>query len=228
MNLKQEVAEFALNYVKDRMVLGLGTGSTSSYFIQGLGEKIRNGKLQEIQGVPTSRQTEELAREVGIPLTSLADQQWLDLAVDGADEVDPNLDLIKGMGHALLREKMVEINARKFIVVADETKLVDHLGQKHPLPVEILPFESDATLRWLDSLGCKAKFASSSDGSRIYTDNGNFIAHCRFERGIENPHELARKLADRPGVIEHGLFLDMADIVIVATSSGIKLKERIR
>jgi ribose 5-phosphate isomerase A len=231
MNLKQQAAEYALDYVKSGMFLGLGTGSTTAYFIELLGERLAAGKLQDIQGVPTSKGTVERALAAGIPLTTLAElyqrrtPPLLDLAVDGADEVDPELNLIKGLGRALLREKIVEIHTARFIVIVDESKIVTRLGTLGPVPVEITPFEAETNVKWLNSLGCRAELWREADGSLVVTDNGNFLALCRFEDGIPNAHALALVLAERPGIVEHGLFLEMASTVIVASASGIRTIE---
>jgi ribose 5-phosphate isomerase A len=231
MNLKQQAAEYALNFVKSGMFLGLGTGSTTSYFIELLGERLRAGTLQDIQGVPTSKDTVTKAMAAGIPLTTLANiyqhrtPPLLDLAVDGADEIDPDLNMIKGLGRALLREKIVEINAARFIIIVDESKIVPRLGTRCPLPVEITPFEADANVQWLNSLGCRAELWREEDGSLVVTDNGNYLALCRFEGGIPNAHALALVLAERPGVVEHGLFLEMVTKIIVASPTGIRAIE---
>jgi ribose 5-phosphate isomerase A len=204
------------------MVLGLGTGSTNAHFLNLLGEQIRRGMLRDIVGIPTSKATAEQALALGIPLASLADYVRLDLAVDGADEVDPDLNLIKGLGRALLREKIVEIHTERFVVVVDESKVVPRLG-RGPLPVEILPFGLEAHLRWLETLGCRAELWYEEDGARIVTDNGNYLARCWFPEGITDPYALAHSLAERPGIIEHGLFLDMATDVVVAGADGIRV-----
>jgi ribose 5-phosphate isomerase A len=222
MNLKQEAARHALNYVADGMVLGLGTGSTNAYFLDMLGEQLRLGVLRDITGVPTSEGTAERARELGIPLATLADHARLDLAVDGADEADSDLNLIKGLGRALLREKVVEIHADRFVVVVDESKVVERLG-RGPLPVEVLPFGLEAHLRWLETLGCSAKLWHEEDGSRIVTDNGNYLVRCWFPEGIRDAHALASALDARPGILEHGLFLDMATELVVAGEDGIRV-----
>ena len=156
MNLKEAAARQALTYVQDGMLLGLGSGSTVAVFIRLLGESWQRHEIKDIQLVPTSQASAKLAASFGLPLSSLNVLDHLDLAVDGADEVDPNLNLIKGLGLALLREKIVEIHARRFVVIVDESKLVQRLG-RGPLPVEILPFEFEAHLRWLNSLGCRAE-----------------------------------------------------------------------
>jgi ribose 5-phosphate isomerase A len=225
MNLKEQAARQALTYVRSGMVVGLGSGSTSAYFVDLLGQEMRAGALQEIVGVPTSSATEEQARALGIPLSTLADQPRLDLAVDGADEVDPDLNLIKGLGRALLREKIVEIHAERFVIVVDESKLVSRLG-RGPLPVEIVPFGTEAHLRWLSTLGCHAELWHEEDGSPIVTDNGNYLVRCWFPEAIADPYALARALAERPGIVEHGLFLDLATDVVVATPQGTRVMAR--
>lgn len=226
MNLKQQAAQNVFKYVHDDMIIGLGTGSTTAFFIEMLGEKLLNRELKNIVGVPTSEATRNRAKTLGIKLTTLTENPVLDLAVDGADEVDPQLNLIKGLGRALLREKIVEVHARRFIVIVDESKLVKRLGMKCSLPVEIVPFEALAHVEWLSSLGCEASLWLEEDGEKVITDNKNHLALCKFESGIKDVYDLARKLEHRPGIIEHGLFLDMADIVIVAESDGINILER--
>jgi ribose 5-phosphate isomerase A len=219
MNLKEQAAREALAHVESGMVLGLGTGSTTSYFLDMLGERLRNGELHDILGVPTSRGSAERARAAGIPLTSLVQHPRLDLAVDGADEVDPHLNLVKGLGRALLREKIVEIHAERFLVIVDESKLVPRLGAG-PLPVEIVRFGAELHVRWLAELADRAELWHEADGSPIVTDNDNYLARCWFSEGIADPYRLARTLADRPGIVEHGLFLDMANAAIVASPQG--------
>lgn len=225
MNLKQEAARHALDLVRDGMVLGLGTGSTSAFFINGLAEMIAEEKLKDISAVPTSEATATRLRKLGVPLTTLAEHTQLDLAVDGADEVDPQLNLIKGLGRALLREKMVEVHAERLVIIVDESKIVTRLG-RGPLPVEITPFEAQAQVLWLESLGCRAELWHEDDGSVVVTDNCNNLVRCWFEDGIADAYALARILADRPGIIEHGLFLDMAEQVIIAGMDGVRILER--
>jgi len=228
MNLKEEAAKKALDFVKSGMTIGLGSGSTNRYFVSLLGNKIRSGALSHIKGVPTSEKTATLASEIGIPLVQLSEHPNLDLAVDGADEVDLNFNLIKGLGRAALREKMVEIHARQFVVIVDESKLVQKLGTRGPLPVEIVQFESELTIRWLNSLqkGCRAEQWFEQDGSAVVTDNGNFLVRCWFEGGLDDPYQLAKILKSRPGVVGHGLFLDMANTVVVAGENGIRILEK--
>lgn len=226
MNLKEQAARFALNYVRDGMVLGLGTGSTTAHFIDMLGERIRAGMLCDVVAVPTSEATANRARALGIRLSSLAEHAQLDLAVDGADEVDGHLNVIKGLGRALLREKIVEIHAVRLVIAVDESKLVERLGSHVPLPVEVVPFGIEAHVRWLTTLGCRPELRHEADGSIIVTDNGNYLVNCWFQAGIADPHALACTLAERPGIAEHGLFLDMVTDVVVATSGGIRVLAR--
>ena len=225
MNLKEQASARALDYVQSGMALGLGTGSTTTYFVNLLGEKLQKGALHDIIGVPTSESTAALARKLGIPLTTISENPVLDLAVDGADEVDPALNLIKGLGRAALREKIVEIHASRLVIIVDESKLVQRLG-RGPLPVEIIRFEADAHMAWLRTLGCRAELWLEEDGSPVITDNGNYLVRCWFENGITDAYELAQTLSSRPGIVEHGLFLDMADEVIVAGSEGIRVLKR--
>ena len=225
--LKQAAARRALSLVRDGMILGLGTGSTTRYFIQFLGEALQQGTLKDIRGVPTSEATAQQARDLGIPLVSLDEVDGLDLAVDGADEVDPQLQLIKGLGKALLREKLVEVHARSLWIIVDESKRVKRLGQHVPLPVEILPFAAHATVRWLNRLPhCRAELWLREDGRPWVTDNQHYLALCHFPQGIPDPHALSRELLAWPGVMEHGLFLNMATGVIIATREGIQVQTR--
>lgn len=225
MSLKQDAARYALRYVRNGMLLGLGTGSTAAFFIDMLAEALRTGALKDISAVPTSEATAERLRRLGIPLTTLAECGQLDLAVDGADEVDPHLNLIKGLGRALLREKIVEIHTRRLIIIVDESKVVSQLG-RGPLPIEVTPFEAQTHVAWLESSGWRAELWHEGDGSLIVTDNYNNLVRCWFDDGIPDVYALSRSLADRPGIVEHGLFLDMADQVIIAGTDGIRTLER--
>ncbi len=226
MNLKEQAAREALRYVQSGMVLGLGSGSTTAHFVDLLGQQVQAGAVQKIVGVPTSEQTAARARALGIPLATLDDRPHLDLAVDGADEVDPQLNLIKGLGRALLREKIVETHAVRLVIIVDESKLVPRLGTRGPLPVEIVQFAAAEHVRWLGTLGCQAELWREADGSPVVTDNGNYLARCTFPQGIPDAYALARQLADRPGIVEHGLFLDMATTVLVAAPSGTRALAR--
>jgi ribose 5-phosphate isomerase A len=189
------------------------------HFLARLGQRLRSGELRGVVGVATSAGVEAQARRAGVPLTTLEAHPRLDLAIDGADEVDPRLDLIKGLGRALLREKIVAAQADRFLIIVDESKLVDRLGAG-PLPVEILPFGAAVQVRWLQGLSSRAELWLEEDGRPIVTDNGNYLVRCWFEGGIVDARALARALADRAGVIEHGLFLGMTDAVIVASPQG--------
>jgi ribose 5-phosphate isomerase A len=228
VDLRQAAAACAIEYVRDGMVLGVGTGRTTRCFIDLLGAKVQNKELKNIQAVPTSEASAARLRELGVPLTNLVDHPELDLAVDGADEVDPQLNLIKGLGRALMREKVVEIHARQFIVVVEEHKLAPRLGCIGPVPVEILPFEALAHVHWLKSLATHAELWLEADGSPAVTDNGNYLARCWFQDGIADVYALAQELDRRPGILEHGLFLDMASRVVVAGTAGNRIMERKR
>jgi ribose 5-phosphate isomerase A len=225
--LKKAAAEKAVEQVESGMVLGLGTGSTTKYAVIKIGELWQAGQLTDIVGFPTSEGTAKLARQYDIPLTTLDEHPLLDLVIDGADEVAPNLDLIKGLGGALLREKMVETSTRRFIVVVDGSKVVRKLGTHSPLPVEVAQFGWRLQARWLETLGCRAERRLSAASQEAYiTDNGNYILDCSFPEGIDDPPELAATLRDRVGVVEHGLFLNMAQEAIVARLGGLDYMHR--
>jgi len=224
MDYKAQAAQRALEFVHSGMSLGLGTGSTAAHFIELLALGLKSGVLRDVRAVPTSDATARRAHELGIPLTNLSEVPCLDLAVDGADEVDPHLNLIKGLGRALLREKIVEQQARQLIIIVDESKIVEQLG-RGALPVEIVPFEAESTVRWLNTLSGRAELWRDKRGFPFVTDNGNSLARCWFS-GIPDPYTLARTLADRPGIVEHGLFLDMASRIIVSGRAGVRILER--
>ncbi|AWV33356.1 ribose 5-phosphate isomerase A [Paenibacillus odorifer] len=215
INVKQLAAEKAVEFVKDGMKIGLGTGSTAYWAINKLGERVSEGL--KITAVATSRASEEQARELGIPIVAFGDIDSLDLTIDGADELDSSLQLIKGGGGALLREKIVASNSTRMIVIADESKVVNTLG-KFPLPVEIVPFAWEWTVAELANLGCNPELRRS--GEELYkTDNGNYIADCRFE-AIESAPKLALAIQNIPGVVEHGLFIGIAAMAIVGKKDG--------
>ncbi|HEY3086009.1 MAG TPA: ribose-5-phosphate isomerase RpiA, partial [Candidatus Dormibacteraeota bacterium] len=214
-DLKRAAADKALELVQDGMLLGLGSGSTARYFTEGVGRLVADG--MKVRGVPTSRATAELAAELGIPIvTELVGQ--IDLAVDGADEVDPSLNLIKGRGGALFREKLVAAAAKRFVVVVDESKLVKQLGAG-VLPVEVLPFLWRSTAERLTALGASLVVRGGEETPYI-TDNGNLILDLTVEGGISDPQALNAELKQITGVVEHGLFVGMADTVIVAGPDG--------
>jgi ribose 5-phosphate isomerase A len=220
--LKRAAAEKALELVQDGMLVGLGSGSTARYFTEGVGRLVSDG--MKVRGVPTSRQTAELAAEVGIPIvTEIVGP--IDLAVDGADEVDPALNLIKGRGGALFREKLVASAARRFVVVVDESKLVKRLGVG-VLPVEVLPFLWRSTAERLTALGVSLVVRGGEETPYI-TDNGNLVLDLTGEGEIGHPGEFAVELKKITGVVEHGLFVDMTDTVIVAGPEGPKAIGRV-
>lgn len=217
VDLKQLAGEKAADLVTDGMAVGLGTGSTVSWTIRRLGERVRQGL--RIRGIPTSRRTEALATEVGIPLTTFAVVRELDLTIDGADEVDPSLALIKGGGGALLREKLVAAASLRLVIVADDSKLVSVLG-KFPLPVEVIPFAWEVTSRRIEALGC-AVSRRGSEAEPFVSDNGNFILDCSFGQ-IPEPESLHRSIKLLPGVVETGLFVHLAELVLVGSSNGVR------
>ena len=236
--LKKQVGYQAIDdYVTSGMKVGLGTGSTAAFAVERLGMLLKDGTLKDIIAVPTSVRTKEQAEELGIPLTTLDEFSRLDVAIDGADEVDPDLNLVKGGGGALLREKMVEIVADKFIVIVDESKLCDALGPGFPVPVEITPFCHEHTIRVVGDLPalkgkCKPvlRMGSSSnnqnDGDNIaVTDNGNYIVDLVFDKPIEDAPAAAAQLKNTCGVVDHGLFCGMTTAVIIAGKDGISIKE---
>jgi len=214
---KRAAAEAACAYVQDGHTVGLGTGSTAEHAVKHLGELVQKGL--RIRGVPTSVRTAELAKKVGIPLVELNDVDAIDVTIDGADEVDPRLDLIKGLGGALLREKIVASITRRQVIVVDPTKIVDRLGTRSPLPVEVLPFGASVVKRRLEARGLHGAIRTK-DGAPFVTDNGNLVLDLRFENGIAAPATLERDLNNVPGVVENGLFLTMTWKVIVGDADG--------
>jgi ribose 5-phosphate isomerase A len=214
---KEAAARASLRYVKDGQVVGLGTGSTAAFFIRLLAEQVREGL--RIRGIPTSERSRELASSLGMPLTTLDDCQEIAVTVDGADEVDPQLRLIKGGGGALLREKIVASATRQLVIVADASKRVPILG-KFPLPVEVIKFAEALVAKKIAALGAEVRLRRIGDGSAFVTDEGNHILDCHFGQ-IRDADALARQLSDMPGIVEHGLFIGMASTVILAGGSGI-------
>jgi ribose 5-phosphate isomerase A len=215
---KKSVGEKAVEYIQDGMTIGLGSGSTVYWMLKKLGELVKDGF--NVRGVPSSLKTEGLAKEFGIPLVYFSDVSHLDLAIDGADEVDPNFNLIKGGGGSLLREKIVDDAAKQLIIVADETKLVPTLGN-FPLPVEVVPFGWEITAQEIAKLQCTPKIRMEN-GERYVTNNGNYILDCQFSY-IQNPNELHKQLKLTIGVVETGLFINMADKIIVGEEKGIRV-----
>lgn len=220
--LKRAVGLEAAGLVEDGMCLGLGTGSTVAFFLLFLAERLNRGGLRNVVGVPTSLRTAREARELGIPLTSLAEHPALDLTVDGADEVDPRLNLIKGLGGALLREKMVAQASERLAIMVDESKVVTSLGDKSPIPVEVVQFGWEVHERFLESWGARPVVRRLPDGQPVTSDNGNYIIDCYFSGGVDDAVALDGALAARAGVVESGLFLGMATQVLVGSQGGVR------
>lgn len=221
---KREAAYEAVRMVRSGMVVGLGTGSTSAFALERLAELIGRGELGGVVAIPSSLATRDRARELGIELTRFECAPVIDLTIDGADEVDPALNLIKGGGGALLREKIVAQASRKLVIVVDEHKLSPQLGCRWPVPVEIIPFARVTETRYLESLGAEVRLREAG-GEAFRTDQENLILDARFGP-IEDPHGLAERLSRRAGVVEHGLFLDMTSQVIVAGPAGLRRLRR--
>lgn len=215
---KEAAARASLRFVRDGDVVGLGTGSTAAYVVRFLAERVHAGL--KIRGIPTSTQTKELAKTAGIPLTTLDEVQSIDVTIDGADEFDPQLNLIKGGGGALLHEKIVASASRLEVIIADSSKQVPVLG-KFPLPVEVIPFAEALLTRKIESLGAMVKIRQSSEGGAFLTDEHHHILDCHFGQ-IADPPALARKLEAMPGIVEHGLFIGMADVVLVAAGEQVR------
>jgi ribose 5-phosphate isomerase A len=224
--LKRAAARRAVDYVASGTVVGLGTGSTVRPLLELLGERLASGTLRDVRAVPTSEDTASRCRALGVPLTTLDEHPRRALALDGADEIGPRLDLIKGLGGAFLREKLVALAARRFVVIADASKRVRKLGTRAPVPVEVVPFGWMTHLPFFESLGSTAALRRTADGEPFVTDEGHYIVDCRFARGIPDARAVARALARRPGVVEHGLFLGMARIALVAGPRGVAVLER--
>ena len=215
---KEAAGRAAAKLVRDGDVVGLGTGSTAYFAVVALGERVKSG-LKMI-GIPTSVQTADLARQLGIPLTTLDEHPEIDITIDGADEVDPKLNLIKGGGGALLREKVVASASKKMVVVVDSGKIVPVLG-KFPLPVEVISFARAVVEKKIVSLGASPKLRTKADGSPYLTDNGNQILDCSFGK-IEDPPPLALALSNTPGVVEHGLFIGLASLALVGRGDRVE------
>ncbi|MGQ9491870.1 MAG: ribose-5-phosphate isomerase RpiA [Anaerolineae bacterium] len=223
--LKQKAGETAVAFVQSGMVVGLGTGSTELWAVRELAESIARGKLTSVLAIPTSKATHREARKLNIPLATLEDHPLVDLVIDGADEVDPDLNLIKGGGGALLREKIVAQAAKLLIIAIDESKLSSRLGEQWPVPVEVIPFGWQSQRKFIEGLGSTATLRTAPDGSVFLTDQGNYILDCRFGP-IDNAVELAQRLKNRAGIVEHGLFLNMATDLIVARPNGVDHHKR--
>lgn len=208
---KEAAARASLRFVRDGDIVGLGSGSTAAYAVRFLGERVRAGL--KIRGIPTSSQTRQLATSLGVPLTTFDEVQEIDVTIDGADEVDPQLCLTKGGGGALLREKIVASASRQLVIIADSSKQVPMLGN-FPLPIEVIAFAQLLVKKKIEALGASVKLRQSN-GSPFVTDEGHHILDCSFGQ-IPDPPALARRLSDMPGVVEHGLFINMASVVLIA------------
>lgn len=219
--LKRQAAAFAAEFVESGMVVGLGHGSTAIIAIEIIARKLEDGLLKDIIGVPCSLQAEEEARKYQVPIVTLEERPVIDLTIDGADEVDPKLNMIKGGGGALLREKIVAQASRREVIVVDESKQVKVLGEQRAVPVEVLPFGWRTQTAYLKSLGARVTARRNSNGSFFITDQGNLILDCHFGP-IADYRRLAVQLQERAGIVEHGLFLGMATDVIIAGSDGIR------
>lgn len=219
------------DYVTSGMVVGLGTGSTAAFAVERLGQKMKAGELKDIVAIPTSIRTKEQAESLGIPLVTLDTHPVIDVAIDGADEVDPELNLVKGRGGALLREKMVEVCAKKFIVIVDDSKMVNGLGVSGAMPVEVTPFCWEHSLNRLVGAaslkGCTAKLRQNAQGTGPYvTDNDNYIVDLYFKEPIKDSRKAAEEMMNMVGIVEHGLFLDMTTAVLIAGKDGIEVKTK--
>ncbi len=223
---KRAAGRRAAEYVIDGMNVGLGTGSTIFYTLERLAERVEKEHLS-IRGIPTSEDTERKALDMGIPLTSFAEVDSLDLTIDGADEIDPSFHMIKGGGGALLREKIVAAASQREVIVVDRSKLVDRLGLKFLLPIEIVPFARHNVTRWLEHLEAQPSLRMHAEGETYLTDNGNEILDCAFPGGIADPAELERRLAGIPGIVENGLFVDLCHVLVIGDESGeVEVREK--
>jgi ribose 5-phosphate isomerase A len=220
MDPKEQAGRKAAEYVKNGMVVGLGTGSTAEWAIRALAARVKEGQVADIQCIPTSSTTRQLADELGLSIRGLEDVEWVDLTIDGADQVDDNLNLIKGAGGALLREKVVAFSSGEVIIIVDETKLAKNLGGDVPVPVEVIPFAEAVVRSALTNLGAEVEIRMDADGDDPYiTDNDNLILDCKFLKPFD-PKHMEREMKRIPGVVENGLFVDMTDRAVVGQVSG--------
>ncbi|MBE2220306.1 MAG: ribose-5-phosphate isomerase RpiA [Anaerolineae bacterium] len=226
-DLKREAGEAAAAYVVSGMVVGLGTGSTAVHAVRAIGRMLQNGRLHNIVGIPTSEETRREAERLGIPLTNFDENPTIDITIDGMDEIDPEFNLIKGLGAALLREKIVATASKQMIVVGDDRKLVDKLGTRAPVPVEVIPFARQPVAAYLKSLGSRPVLRLEREtGQPVITDENNIILDCWFDGGLDNPVAMGQAIRSQPGVVEHGLFFNLATRAVVAAPAGIQILER--
>ena len=222
---KQAVGEYAASWVESGMVVGLGTGTTAAHSIRAIGARIADGQLHGVLGIPTSRASEAEAIAAGIELTTLGEHPAIDLTIDGADEVDPDFNLIKGAGGALWREKMVAQASAREVIVIDESKLTDRLGGRVALPVEVATFGWRPESEYLDDMGAGVAVRRAGGGAEYVTDEGNWILDCAFPP-IRDAARLAGMMSRRAGIVEHGLFLDLVTDVLVARENGVEHRTR--
>ncbi len=220
--LKKLAAHQAVEFVESGMIVGLGTGSTTKFAIERIATLLNNGQLKNIAGIPSSNATKDLANLLGIPLTSLNEHPQIDITIDGADEVDQNLNLIKGGGGALLREKVLAQASKRNTIIVDNTKISEYLGEKWPVPVEVFPLARQVETNFLVALGATVKLRRNKDGSIFFTDQENIILDANFGI-IHDPDKIASSLNQRAGIAGHGLFIRLATTVIVATKDGIQI-----
>ena len=220
--LKKQAAQRAVEFVRDGQIVGLGTGSTTKFAIEGLGERVKQGL--KITGVPTSLGSERMAKELGIPLVDLNEVTRIDIDIDGADETDGDFNMIKGGGGALTREKLVALAAERVIIIVDESKLVERLGHSWPVPVEVLPFAWNMSARLLTELGSTPRLREK-DGNVFVTDNGNYILDCAFGLIADAP-ALEKKIKQLPGVVEVGLFIGLCHTLVIANDNEVRVEER--
>jgi ribose 5-phosphate isomerase A len=222
---KQQAAEAAVDSIESGMIVGLGHGSTTIFALRKIAQLLQNGTLSNIQGIPCSQQTAQQAIELGIPLTTLEVHQIVDITIDGADEIDTQMNMIKGGGGALLREKIVAQASRKCIYIADETKYSERLGEKWAVPIEVLHFGWKSTQRFIESIGATVTVRQTPEGTNFMTDQNNLILDCNFGV-IQSPATIATSLKSRAGIIEHGLFVNIAHEIIIAGSNGLQILKR--
>lgn len=223
--LKLQAAVRAVEFIESGMVVGLGSGSTAKFAVERIAQRLQSGEIKDIVGIPSSVQTEKLARELSIPLSGFEKHRRIDVTIDGADEVDPDLNVIKGGGGALLREKVLAQATRRNIIIVDESKLSSRLGTQWALPIEVIAFACNVAEEFITSLGGRVSLRKSDDGRPYRTDQNNLILDADFGP-LDNPHQLASQLNQRAGIVEHGLFLALAQDVIVAGRDGIRHLQR--
>lgn len=218
---KQQAGYQAAEFIQSGMIVGLGTGSTAKFALERIAERLKNGQLKNILGIPSSIQTARFARTLHIPLTTFEAHPEIDVTIDGADEIDPDLNLIKGGGGALLREKVLAQASRRNIIVVDDSKVSPHLGSKQAVPIEVISFALPIIPDYLKLFGATVSLRKNQDGSVFYTDQNNLIIDARFDP-ITNPESLGTTLKQRAGIVEHGLFLALATDVIIAGENGLR------